>query len=128
MILVDSSIWIDHLRDTDPDLAALLNRGEVLAHGFVIGELALGNLRQRGEILRLLGELPQAVIATEAEVLHFIDANQLGGTGIGYVDVHLLASTRLSANARLWTRDKRLHRIAVNMALAARLYPTPNDG
>ena len=119
MILVDSSIWIDHLRANDPDLAVLLNRSQVLAHRFVIGELALGNLRARHEILRLLGELPQAVMVTEAEVLHFIDANRLHGLGIGYIDAHLLASTRLSDDARLWTRDKRLHAVAVKLALAS---------
>ena len=128
MILVDSSIWIDHFRANDPDLAVLLNRGEVLAHSFVIGELALGNLRQRGEILRLLGELPQAIVATKAEVLHFIDANRLHGLGIGYVDAHLLASTRLSADARLWTRDKRLHAVAVKLGLVAPLYRARTGG
>ncbi len=127
MILVDSSIWIDHLRATDPDFASLLSRGQVLVHRFVIGELALGNLRQRDEILRLLGELPQAVVATDAEVLHFIDANRLGGLGIGYVDAHLLASARLSDAARLWTRDKRLHAVAVKLGLA-RLYPLGAGG
>ena len=119
MILVDSSIWIDHLRATEPNLAALLNQGQVLAHGFVIGELALGNLRARREVLQLLGELPQAIVATASEILHFIEANQLSGVGIGYIDVHLLASTRLSVAARLWTRDKRLHAIAAKMSLAA---------
>lgn len=118
MILVDSSIWIDHFRATEPDLVALLNRGEVLAHGFVIGELALGNLHARSEILRLLVGLPQAIIATGDEVLHFIEANHIGGLGIGYVDAHMLASTRLSGNALLWTRDKRLHAAAVKLALA----------
>jgi len=128
VILVDSSIWIDHLRANDQNLARLLNRGQVLAHGFVIGELALGNLLQRAEILRLLGDLPQAVIATDAEVLHFIDANRLHGLGIGYIDTHLLASTRLSADARLWTRDKRLHAVAAKLALAAPLYPVGSGG
>ena len=123
MILVDSSIWIDHLRANDQELTALLNRGQVLVHGFVVGELALGNLHRRGEILRLLGELPQAVVATESEVLHFIDANRLHGLGICYIDAHLLASTRLSADARLWTRDKRLHAVAVKLSLASSLYP-----
>ena len=90
----------------------------VLAHPFVTGELALGNLRQRGLVLDALAGLPQASVASDAEVLRFIEQHRLFGHGIGYVDAHLLAAARLSAGAALWTRDKQLHRVAVRMRLA----------
>ena len=108
MILVDTSIWIDHLRQRDERLSKLLNQCQVLAHPFVIGELALGNLQNRAAILGALQDLPQAPVATEGEVLSFIEQNALYGIGIGYIDAHLLAAVRLSPGATLWTRDKRL--------------------
>ena len=119
MILVDSSIWVDHLRERDETLADLLNSGRVLAHPFVIGELALGNLRQRDVVLGDLQDLPQARVITDHEILHFIGGRQLFGLGIGYVDVHLLAAVRLTLGASLWTRDKRLHAVAQQLGLAA---------
>lgn len=118
MILVDTSVWVNHLRKSDVGLKTLLGTGQVLVHSFVIGELALGNLRQRDAILQSLQDLPQAVLAGDAEVLGFIERNALFGLGIGYVDAQLLASARLSA-ALLWTRDKRLHEAAVRLGLAA---------
>ena len=108
MILVDTSIWIDHLRQRDERLTNLLNQGQVLAHPFVIGELALGNLQNRGAILDALQDLPQTPVATDSEVLGFIQENSLYGMGIGYIDAHLLAAVRLAPGATLWTRDKRL--------------------
>lgn len=108
MILVDTSIWIDHLRQGDERLSNLLNQGQVLAHPFVIGELALGNLQNRGAILDALQDLPQTPVATDSEVLGFIQENFLYGIGIGYIDAHLLAAVRLSPGAMLWTRDNRL--------------------
>ena len=108
MILVDTAIWIGHLRGGDPVLVDLLERGEVVGHPWVTGELALGHLRGRSEILRLLGQLPQATVATAAELLVFIDRHELFGLGIGYVDAQLLAATRLTGAARLWTFDRRL--------------------
>lgn len=117
MILVDTSVWIDHLRQGDAILADLLQQARVLSHPFVIGELATGNLRQRDTILRSLHGLPQAVVARDAEVLDLIERNTLFGGGLGYIDVHLLASARLSA-ARLFTRDKRLHTAAADLAVA----------
>jgi predicted nucleic acid-binding protein len=108
MILVDTSIWIDHLRQRNERLSKLLNQGQVLAHPFVIGELALGNLQNRAAIIGALQDLPQAPVATEGEVLSFIEQNALYGMGIGYIDAHLLAAVRLSPGATLWTRDKRL--------------------
>ncbi len=121
MILVDSSVWIDHLRRTDPDLTALLNRAQVLCHPWVIGELALGSLRQRGAILASLHGLPAATVADDDEVLTFIDRHGLYGRGIGYIDVHLLASARLTLDAALWTRDKRLSVVAADFGIAANL-------
>lgn len=108
MILVDTSIWIDHLRAADSELIGLLQDGHVLAHPWVTGELALGHLSRRSEILGLLRNLPQAIVATDAEVLTLIETQDLAGLGIGYVDAHLLAATLLTPEARLWTRDKRL--------------------
>lgn len=118
MILVDTSIWVDHLNGNDPALADLLDRGQVLAHRFVIGELALGNLRQRTRILDALLDLPQAIHASDEEVLELIDRNGLAGTGIGYVDSHLLAAVRLTNDALLWTRDKRLQIVSAGLGLA----------
>lgn len=117
MILVDTAVWIDHFRDRDPSLAELLERGEVLGHPWVTGELALGRLRGRTEILRLLGQLPQATVATAAELLTFIARHELPGLGIGYVGAQLLAGTRLTEDARLWTRDRRLRAAAERLAL-----------
>lgn len=118
MILVDTSVWVDHLRANDEALAKLLNVGAVLVHPFVTGELALGNLRRREVVLTALSDLPQADVATDAEVLTFIDRYRLFGRGIGFVDVHLLAAARLAAGARLWTKDRKLHGIADEMDLA----------
>ncbi|HET7327476.1 MAG TPA: type II toxin-antitoxin system VapC family toxin [Nocardioidaceae bacterium] len=112
MILVDTSIWIDHLRSGDPELAGLLQEGQVLAHPWVTGEIALGHLSRRSEILRLLHSLPQATVATDREVLTLIDTQHLSGIGIGYVDAHLLAATMLTADSHLWTRDNRLATLA----------------
>ena len=118
MILVDTSVWVDHFRGGDKVLAGLLDAGMVLTHPFVVGELALGNFRQRQIVMNALSGLPRASVATEGEVLHFIDHHALFGRGVGYVDVHLLAGVRLTAGAELWTNDKRLHGIAVEMDLA----------
>jgi predicted nucleic acid-binding protein len=119
VILVDTSVWVDHLRAANPALARLLDRGEVLGHPFVVGEIALGDLRQRERILRALLRLPSAAVATHAEVLHFVEARALFARGVGYVDVHLLAAASLTAGARLWTHDKRLHELALGLGLAA---------
>lgn len=118
MILVDTSIWIDHLRTGDRLLVGLLQDGHVLAHPWVTGELALGHLSQRGEVLGLMHNLPQATVATDVEVLGLIDNRHLFGLGIGYVDAHLLAATMLTTDSRLWTRDKRLAAVAAQHGLA----------
>jgi len=118
VILVDTSIWVDHLRAGNAMLAALLDAGMVLTHPFVIGELSLGAVRQRVAVLSALADLPPAVVATDAEVLGFIDRHALFGRGVGYVDAHLLAATRLTAGAELWTNDRRLNTIADALGLA----------
>ena len=118
MILVDTSVWIDHFRRGDAILSGLLNGGRVLMHPFVLGELALGGAGARAGVLADLGHLPLARVAGDEEVLYFIAANGLAGTGIGYVDAHLLAATRLGPGTRLWSRDKRLHAAAARLGLA----------
>ena len=117
MVLVDTSIWIDHLRAGDRELARLLDAAMVLTHPFVIGELALGHLQNRAQILAAVADMPTAVVATDSEALEFIGKNALVGRGIGYIDVHLLASARLTG-ATLWARDKRLQGIANDLGLA----------
>ena len=118
MILVDTSVWIDHLRSGDGMLAELLRQNEVLMHPMVLGELACGNLKNRSELLILWMNLPQAKQANHREVMVSIEQNKLMGIGIGYVDAHLIASTLLQLNAVLWTRDKRLHKAAEKLGLA----------
>jgi len=108
MILVDTSIWIDHLRRGNERLRRMLEQGQVLIHPYVIGEVALGNLRNRDAILSALQDLPQVAVATDGEVLRFVQQNSLYGVGIGYIDAHLLAAVRLSPGATLWTGDRRL--------------------
>jgi len=118
VILVDTSIWIDHLRSGEPALATALEGGRVLMHPFVLGELACGNLNNRSEVLRLLRDLPMAPTATDPGVLVLIESRALMGRGIGYIDVHLLASTALADDARMWTRDRRLAAAAAELELA----------
>jgi len=118
MILVDTSVWIDHLRTGDPALVALLNTSRVLSHPFIVGELACGNLKERKTVLSLLQNLPAAPIASDDEVLFFIERHGLMGKGIGYVDAHLLAAVSLAGTGQLWTRDKRLCTVTESMDLA----------
>jgi predicted nucleic acid-binding protein len=119
VILVDTSVWVDHLRRGDTTLAGLLQSCRVLIHPFVIGELALGGLRPNTQVLALLQALPEASVATDSEVLFLITQQNLSGRGIGYVDAHLLAATKLTPNASLWTHDKRLQTVATHLNLPA---------
>ena len=121
MILVDTSVWITHLRAADERLAALLDAREVLGHPFVTGEVALGNLPHRDVVLGELRDLPQAAVATDEEVLDLIEGLRLFGRGIGYVDAHLLAAARLTLDTKLWTGDRRLQTVAAELGLAALL-------
>jgi hypothetical protein len=102
-------------------LTRLLNTGRVLTHQFVIGELALGNLQNRNIVLSTLQNLPQACVASDKETLHFIESHALFGTGIGYIDTHLLAAARLSPGTLLWTRDKRLLAESIRLGLCMNL-------
>jgi predicted nucleic acid-binding protein len=119
VILVDTSVWVDHLRAGNRALSELLEGGMVLVHPFVIGEIALGNLARRHLVLGTLSDLPRAGVASDPEALHFIDRHALFGRGIGYVDAHLLAAVSLTAGAELWTYDRRLQNVALQLGLAA---------
>jgi predicted nucleic acid-binding protein len=123
MVLIDSSIWIDHLHKSIPSLVMLLDSADALTHPLVIGEIAMGSLKDRALFLRFLHRLPSIPPARDAEVMRFIEAKSLHGLGIGYIDAHLLASVRLMPNTTLWTRDKRLDSIAGAMGL--RYIPIP---
>jgi hypothetical protein len=118
VILVDTSVWVEHLRFGVPALAALLDDGQVLMHPFVLGELACGNLKNRRVVLDLLVRLPAATTATDFEALRLIEGHALMGRGIGYIDVHLLAAARLGGTVGLWTRDSRLAEAAAALDVA----------
>jgi predicted nucleic acid-binding protein len=118
VIIADTSVWADHLGLPDSPLIQLLEGGYIIMHPYVLGELALGTLPQRRLMLAEWRSLPEAVVAEPEEILAFIDRHDLAGTGIGYVDVHLLASTRLT-DCLLWTRDKRLALVAQRLGLAS---------
>jgi predicted nucleic acid-binding protein len=122
MVLVDTSIWIDHFRSGSQQLVDLLNDTQVLVHPMIVGELACGNLRNRDEILNHLTRLPHVNAATDTEVLFFIEQQKLMGKGIGYVDANLLASVSISQPAKIWTRDKRLDEMAEILNLNWRPY------
>jgi predicted nucleic acid-binding protein len=123
VILVDTSVWIDHLRSGDANLSELLVNGAVVGHPWVVGEIALGNLRRRDEVIGLLHDLPQARLADDHEVLRLIEQDVLHGAGIGYVDAQLLASTRLTPDTTLWTRDRRLAAATARLGLGYRPPP-----
>jgi len=116
MILVDTSVWVDHLRRGKAGLEAPLSEGQVLCHPFIVGELACGKLKNRSEILALLRTLPAVRVADEEEVLLFIERHRLMGKGLGYIDAHLLTSSHLS-HAPLWTVDKRLDHAAAVLGI-----------
>ena len=111
MVLVDTSVWISHFRDGNAALADLLDNGDVACHPFIVGELACGNLKNRTTILSLLEALPMAIPAEHEEALELININKIMGKGLGYVDVHLIASALLTGLS-IWTLDKKLEHIA----------------
>ena len=114
-VLVDTSIWINHLRDSDEQLVKLLKQNRVLMHPMIRGELACGYLHHREPFLSLLKDLPQSVEATHDEALYCLESNNLMGKGIGFIDLHLLASAFLMNDVLLWTGDRRLHKLAVSL-------------
>jgi len=116
MILVDTSIWIDHFNESDEELVNLLNSGKVCIHPFIIGELSCGNISNRKEILTLLKALPQVHSVLDEEVFTLIENKKLYGTGLGFIDVHLLASALID-NVTIWTRNKTLKKAAINLHL-----------
>jgi predicted nucleic acid-binding protein len=121
IVLADTSIWIDHFRRGDLKLAQFLDRGDVVMHPFVIGELALGHVPKFAEMIDDLQTIPKAIVANADEVLIFISDRKLSGSGIGYVDAHLLAAAALGPETLVWTRDKRLNAVAQSLSLAAKI-------
>jgi predicted nucleic acid-binding protein len=121
MILVDTSVSIDHINASDPMLVTLLSEERVCAHLYVIGEISLGSLRNRDVVLSALQDLPRAPIATPEEVAYLLQSEQLFNRGIGYVDTALLASVRLQPGVTVWTRGRRLRKIANQLGLSAML-------
>lgn len=118
MILVDASVWIDHIRAPNDALERLLERGDVLTHSFIIGEIALCHVRRRVEFISELQKIQKSDMVDDAEVLQFIERFRLFGLGIGYVDAHILASTFLTPATRLWTKDRRLSAAAGKLGVA----------
>jgi predicted nucleic acid-binding protein len=116
-VFVDTSVWVDHLRRGEPLLMDFLSAGQVATHPFVVGELACGNLSNRAEVLALLTALPWVTLATHDEVLHLVARYKLCGRGLGWIDMHLLASARIS-RLSFWTRDRRLAAVARMLGLA----------
>ena len=116
MVLVDTSVWVEHLRSGNNELESLLNSGSVVCHLFILGELACGNLSNRFEILTLLQALPLANHADHEEVMHFVENYSLMGKGLGYIDMHLLVSAILT-KVPIWTLDKRLKEVSSELGL-----------
>ncbi len=118
MILVDTSVWVDHLRGGNADLVKMLDTNAAAIHDFIIGEIACGHLKARERVLGLLASLPRIAPGTDEETLHFLEHRHLFGRGLGYIDVHLLVAASLHPGTRLWTRDKRLDAIARGLNFA----------
>ena len=117
MILVDTSVWVDHFRAADRRLAELLEDGHVLCHPFVVGELACGHLRRRAEVLSLLADLPRLPVLATGDVMRFIDGHRLMGKGLGWIDMHVLAAA-FASHETLWTKDRRLAEAAGRLGVA----------
>lgn len=118
MVLVDTVVWLDHFHRNDEHLSRLLESEQVVMHPMVIGELAMGNLANRQQILEDFGKLPEISVATHEEVLFFIERHQLMGTGVGYVDAHLIAACVLHEATQLWTRDRWMLEVADELDIA----------
>lgn len=117
MVLVDTSIWVDHLRHGDPGLVSILENGDAHCHPFIIGEIACGNLASRKEILHRLSLLPSASLVRHSEVMAFIEAHRFSGLGLGFIDMHLLAAANLDG-FKIWSRDKALRKAAEKLKIA----------
>ena len=118
MVLVDTVVWIDHLHSHDAHLYRLLESDLIVMHPMVIGELAMGNLANRHQTLEDFAKLPEVTVATHEEVLFFIEHHRLMGTGLSYIDAHLLTASVLEDDTRLWTRDRRMLAVAVELGIA----------
>ena len=125
LILADTSVWIDYLRGADPIMSDRLDVAQILMHPFVRGELALGNLRGRAKFLDSLLELPAPILATYDEVMLLVEEHRLWGRGISFVDANLLASVKLSKDALLWTRDRRLATVAQSLGVSVENHARP---
>jgi predicted nucleic acid-binding protein len=123
VILVDTSLLADHFRTVDPVVSKLLEEGDVVCHPFVIGEIMMGDPRSRQAIADLLHDLPQLQVASDKEVLEVVERHRLFGTGLGYIDAHLLVAVRLAPPVAIWTRDKRLARAAEQLSIFAEGLP-----
>jgi predicted nucleic acid-binding protein len=121
LVLADTSIWIDHFRRSNFQLARLLDRGDIVMHPFVIGELVLGKVTKIAEMIDFFHLLPKTIVASADEILEFISKRKLSGSGIGYVDVHLLAAAALMPETLVWTRDKKLRAAAQTLSLAVEI-------
>ncbi len=117
MILVDTSVWVDHFRSGDDSLRAALELGEVCVHDFVIGELTCGYLPRRAEVLSSMQRLPAVSAVSRDEFLHFVEARDLMGRGMGFVDLQLLAAACMEPGLTLWTKDRRLHEAAEELGV-----------
>ena len=117
MILVDTSVWVSHFREGNTELQQLLNEGDIVCHPFIIGELACGNIQNRSEIFILLSSLPMVKESNHHEVLVFIEKKKFMGKGLGYIDVHLLASALLS-NVAIWSFDNKLNETAAELGMS----------
>jgi predicted nucleic acid-binding protein len=121
LILADTSIWIDHFRRSNFQLAQFLDHGDIVMHPFIIGELVLGKVAKIAEMIEFFQLLPKTIVASADEILDFIAKRKLSGSGIGYVDVHLLAAAALMPETLVWTRDKKLRAAAQALSLAAEI-------
>ncbi len=118
MVLVDTSVWIDHFRKSNQRLIRILENQLVVVHPFIIGELALGSIKNRSDVLNMLGSLPSTPVVREYDILQMIEDRRLFASGIGYTDAHILASALIASDIRIWTHDKRLHTISENLGVA----------
>jgi predicted nucleic acid-binding protein len=117
MVLIDTSVWIDHLRNGDSGVSTLLETGDAVCHPFIVGEIACGNLTSRREILHRLSLLRTATLVRHSEVLAFIEAHRISGLGLGFIDMHLLASANLDG-LKVWSRDKAMRKAAENLKIS----------